>query len=157
MFLSSKASRIRLSEAENARKNRLEILKALSHGQITRRDLLKWGIFTGAGMLAWKHGLNPFVASAFADSNIPTGIPPSPLFGVRAFTQPMPRCDVLQRHPNPFAYLNPTPTNEANQTQQLLNPALEGVAPGDKGPIEGRPPGRSGPTNGLTLIHPRLR
>jgi len=137
MFLSSKASRIRLSEAENARRNRLEILKALSHGQITRRDLLKWGLFTGAGMLAWKHGLNPFVRSAYADSKIPTGVPRSPLFGVQAFTQPMPRFDVLQRHPNPFTFLSPSPTAEANTTQQPV-PAILG---GGTGPIEGRPPG----------------
>ncbi len=75
MFLSSKASRTRLREAENARRNRLEILKALSHGQVTRRELLKWGLFTGAGVLAFKNGLSPFVASALARSNIPTGVP----------------------------------------------------------------------------------
>src|SRR5207302_1182434 len=33
------------------------------------------------------------------------------------------------------------PQKESNQTQQLLNTALEGVSPGDTGPIEGRPPG----------------
>jgi hypothetical protein len=139
MFLPRKTSRVRLSEAENARKNRLEILKALSHGQITRRELLKWGLFTAGGMLAWKHGLNPFVGSAYA--SVPTGFPRSPLFGVQAFTQPMPRFDVLTRNPNPFTFLTPAPTQEANTTQQLLNPALEGVRPGDTGPIEGRPPG----------------
>jgi len=139
MFLSTKASKVRLSEAENARRNRLEILRALSHGQITRRDLIKWGLFTAGGMLAWKHGLNPFVPSAYADSSIPTGLPRSPLFGVQAFTQPMPRFDVLPR--NPIATLNPAPTAQANTTQQLLNPDLEGVMPGDTGPIEGRPPG----------------
>lgn len=142
MFLSSKASRARLREAQNARRNRLEILKALSDGQITRRELLKWGLFTAGGMLAWKHGLNLFVRSAYADdSSIPTGFPPSPLFGVQAFTQPMPRFDVLQRQPNPFTFLNPAPQAESNQAQQLLDPALEGVKPGDTGPIEGRPPG----------------
>ena len=142
IFLSSKASRARLAEAENARKNRLEILKALSHGQITRRELIKWGLFTAGGMLALKHGLSPFVRSAYADdSSIPTGLPPSPLFGAQAFTQPMPRFDVLQRNPNPFSFLNPSPTAKSNQTQQLLNPVLEGVKRGDTGPIEGRPPG----------------
>jgi hypothetical protein len=98
MFLSSKTSRVRLSEAENARKNRLEILTALSRGQITRRELIKWGLFTAGGMLAWKHGLNPFVRSAYADSSVPTGFPRSPLFCVQAFTQPMPRFDVLPRN-----------------------------------------------------------
>ncbi len=143
MFLSSEASKLRIREAENARKNRQEIIKALADGQITRRDLFKWGLFTAGGLLLWKHGLNPFVKSAYADSSIPTGLPRSPLFGVQAFTQPMPRFDVLPRRLNPFdiAVLNPTPTKEANTTQQLLNPALEGVTPGDTGPIEGRPPG----------------
>src|SRR2546425_1263111 len=137
MFLSSKASKLRVREAENARKNRQEIIKALADGQITRRDLFKWGLFTTDGLLLWKHGLNPFVRSAYA--SVPTGFPLSPLFGVQAFTQPMPRFDVLPR--NPIATLNPAPTAQANQTQQLLNPALEGVRPGDTGPIEGRPPG----------------
>jgi len=141
MFLSNKASKLRVKEAENARRNRQEIVKALADGQITRRELFKWGLFTVGGLLVWKHGLNPFVRSAYADSNIPTGLPRSPLFGVQAFTQPMPRFDVLPRNPNPFTFLTPAPTKEANTTQQLLNPALEGVTPGDTGPIEGRPPG----------------
>jgi len=142
-FLPEKSSKRRIREAENARRNRAEIIKALADGQVSRRDLFKWGLFTVGGLLVWKHGLNPFVSSAYADSSIPTGLPRSPLFGVQAFTQPMPRFDVLTRKPNPFdlAVLNPTPTKEANTTQQLLNPALEGVTPGDTGPIEGRPPG----------------
>jgi FtsP/CotA-like multicopper oxidase with cupredoxin domain len=137
MYLPWKASKLRLREAENARRNRLEIVKARSIAQISRRDLLKWGLITGAGALAWKHGLNPFVGSAHAA--IPTGFPRSPLFGVLPFTQPMPRFDVLPR--KPFSALTPTPTKEANTTQQLLNPALEGVVAGDTGPVEGRPPG----------------
>ena len=138
MFLPKKTSKLRLREAENARRNRLEIVKARSIGQITRRDLIKWGILSGFGTLAWKNGLNPFVRSAFA--SIPTGTPRSPLFGVQPFTQPMPRFDVLPRFAEP-GFLNPAPTAAANTTQQLLNLALEGVAPGDTGPIEGRPPG----------------
>ncbi|MFL6950781.1 MAG: hypothetical protein ACJ8FU_21535, partial [Xanthobacteraceae bacterium] len=66
IFLSNKASPARVREAENARKNRHEILKALSLGQITRRDLYKWGIFTVTGALALKNGLSPFARSAFA-------------------------------------------------------------------------------------------
>ncbi len=128
-FLSNKASRRKLKEAEDARRNRWEILKALADGQVTRRELIKWGIFTGFGALAWKHGLNPFVGSAWADS-IPTGLPSSPLFGVQDFSAPMPRFDVLARNPNPFTFLNPSPTAQSNQTQQLLNPALEGVVAG---------------------------
>jgi len=90
-FLTEKASRIRLREAQRARDNRAEIVKALSHGQITRRDLYKWGIFTTTGALALKNGLSPFAPSAFADGDVPTGTPPSPLFGARKFTQVMPR------------------------------------------------------------------
>jgi FtsP/CotA-like multicopper oxidase with cupredoxin domain len=84
------------------------------------------------------NGLGVFAKSAYGA--IPTGVPRSPLFGVLPFTAPMPRFDVLIRHPEP-GFLNPAPTAEANETQQPLNPALEGVRPGDTGPVEGRPPG----------------
>src|SRR3989442_7736627 len=137
MYLPGKASRARVREAENARRNRAEILKAWSQGQVSRRDLIKTGLFTASGALVLQNGLSPFARSAYAA--IPTGLPRSPLFGVQAFTQPMPRFDVLQR--NPVSTLSPAPTAQANTTQQLLNTALEGVRPGDKGPIEGRPPG----------------
>src|SRR5919197_4464071 len=122
IWLPEKASQRRLKEAENARRNRLELLKAWSQGQVSRRELLKWGIFTMGGVLVAKSGLSPFVRSAYAD-NIPTGLPPSPLFGVQAFTQPMPRFDVLPRIP--VAALSPSPTAEANQTQQPV-PAILG-------------------------------
>src|SRR5262245_8139475 len=98
MYLIGNASRARLREAENARRNRLEILKAWSQGQVSRRDLIKMGLFTTAGTLIVQNGLSPFARSAFGDS-IPTGLPRSPLFGVQAFTQPMPRFDVLPRNP----------------------------------------------------------
>src|SRR3954464_4861448 len=81
MYLSWKASRARMKEAQTARDNRAEIIRALSQGQITRRDLYKWGIFTTTGALALKNGLSPFAPSAFADSQVPTGTPRSPLFG----------------------------------------------------------------------------
>ena len=134
-FLSARASKARLKEAEDARKNRLEIVKAHSHCQITRRDLIKLGLISGAGLLLPIHGLSPFAKSAYADSNIPTGVPPSPLFGIQAFTQPMPRFDVLPR--NPVFALTPAPTAQANTTTQAV-PAILG---GGVGPIEGRPPG----------------
>ena len=35
-YLPWAASKARLREAENARKNRVEIVKALSHGQVSR-------------------------------------------------------------------------------------------------------------------------
>jgi FtsP/CotA-like multicopper oxidase with cupredoxin domain len=139
MYLPADASRARIREAENARRNRWEIMAALSHGQVSRRELIKLGLFTAAGTIILKNGLSPFAGSALADSNIPTGLPASPLFGVKPFTQPMPRFDNLPK--KPITALSPLPTAESNQTLQLLNPALEGVKPGDKGPVEGRPPG----------------
>ena len=154
MYL-SRVSRARLKEAENARKNRAEIVKALSWGQVTRRDLIKWGLITAGGLLLPMNGLSPFAQSAFADEGIPTGAPPSPLFGVQPFTQPMPRFDVLTRNPEP-GFLNPAPTAQANTTQQPLNPALPGVRPGDTGPIEGRPPGPIWAHQDFNLLPPRI-
>ncbi|MGE5323683.1 MAG: hypothetical protein ACM3SW_12505 [Actinomycetota bacterium] len=139
IFLPGDASKARVREAENARKNRAEIVKAFSHGQISRRDLVKWGLITSAGALAPISGLSPFAKSVYADSgSIPTGAPPSPLFGAQEFSQAMPRFDVLQRVNNPLTGgLDPVPTAESNQTQQPVDPALGGGF----GPIEGRPPG----------------
>jgi FtsP/CotA-like multicopper oxidase with cupredoxin domain len=136
IFLPRNASKARLRAAETARRNRMEIVKALSHGQVSRRELVKWGLFTGAGLLAPIGGLNPAVGNARANgTSIPTGAAPSPMFGVQAFTQPMPRFDVLPR--NPLSSLSPSPTAQSNQTQQPV-PAILG---GGTGPIEGRPPG----------------
>src|SRR5215471_8505945 len=78
MYLSPRASLARQREAQKARDNRAEIVRALSQGQVTRRDLYKWGIFTTTGALALKNGLSPFATSAFAA--VPTGTPRSPLF-----------------------------------------------------------------------------
>jgi FtsP/CotA-like multicopper oxidase with cupredoxin domain len=143
MWLDKKASKTRVREAENARRNRQEIIKARSIGQISRRELIKWGLVSAGGALAWKHGLNPFVRSAYA--SIPTGSPLSPLFGQLPFTQPMPRFDVMPRYTDPMNrqwwFGKPPPQAEANTTLQDLDPALPGVNPGEKGPIEGRPPG----------------
>jgi FtsP/CotA-like multicopper oxidase with cupredoxin domain len=96
--------------------------------------------------------LNPFVQSAYADggSNIPTGAPPSPLFGVQAFTQPMPRFDVLPR--NPLTSLNPAPQAESNQTQQAVPDSLGGGF----GPIEGRPPGPIWAHQQFTQLPPQV-
>jgi len=160
IFLSKKASAARVREAENARKNRLEILKALSIGQITRRDLYKWGIFTVTGALALKNGLSPFAPSAFADSSIPTGTPRSPLFGAQKFTTPLPRLALQTPIPLtqsgtglnavanfPAALNEPaakrlsyhTDFNNAGGNGNPQNPFRNPVT--GRGPMEGRPPG----------------
>ena len=133
MFLSRLASAAALREAEGARRNRLEIIRSLSHGQVTRRDLIKLGVFTTTGLLAAKHGLSPFVSNSWGA--IPTGVPPSPLFGALPFTFPMLRFDVLER--KALSSLSPYPTREANTT---LQPVPE-ILGGGYGPVEGRPPG----------------
>src|SRR5262249_26702023 len=152
MYLSCNASRARQREAENAQRNRREILKARSTGQISRRDLARMAVFTAAGTSVMKTGLSPFAASAYAA--IPTGLPSSPLFGASPFTQPMPRLDVLAR--NAASTLNPAPTAAANAAQQLLNTALEGVRAGDTGPIEGRPPGPIWAHQGFNDFFPQV-
>ena len=101
IWLSPNSDPRRLRDAENARRNRAEITQALSYGQVSRRDLIKWGLFTSAGIMAPIGGLNPFVSSLHAQpvtslfdggdcSQIPTGLSPSPTFGVQPFTQPFP-------------------------------------------------------------------
>ena len=152
MYLSFKASRARQREAEAARYNRAEIVRALSHGQISRRDLFKWGIFTGAGALALKNGLSPFARSAFAA--VPTGTPSSYLYGQQKFSTPMPR----------LALQKPIPLTRDAATRNAVFPASYGELPAKRlsyhtdytanptdnqfrnvvsgrGPIEGRPPG----------------
>src|SRR5689334_23597044 len=157
IWLSEHSDKRRIRDAENARQNRAEITKALSHGQIRRRDLVKWGLFTSAGIMLPIGGLNPFVrplqgqtvaatppsrsailATQSDNMGIPTGLPASPTFGVNPFTQPMPRFDVLAR--NAVSTLNPSPQAMSNQTQQVLDPGF-GFPAGTTGPIEGRPPG----------------
>lgn len=134
IYLPQDASRARFRDAEEARKNRTEIVRELSWGRVSRRDLVKWGLFSTAGMLAPIGGLNPFVSSVGAES-IPTGAPRSPLFGCQPFTQPMSRFDVLPR--TAVSCLTPPPMAEANQTLHDCDDMLGG----GYGPIEGRPPG----------------
>jgi len=156
-YLSSKESRIRQKEAQNARNNRAEIVKAHSLGQISRRDLYKWGLLT-AGGLALKNGLSPFARSAFAA--VPTGTPSSPLFNVKKYTQPFQRLNLqtpVQMTKIPSAdpsssndcawsaqYINERPTRRLSyHTDFTANPsnnAFRNPLTG-RGPIEGRPPG----------------
>src|SRR6266481_5140166 len=156
-YLPIKASRIRQREAQNARNNRAEIIRALSIGQITRRDLYKWGLLTFGG-LALKNGLSPFAPSAFADG-VPTGTPPSPRFNAAKFTQRMPRLALQTPFPltrvasadpksdgdaafpaalgeRPAKRLSYHTDFTANPTNPVfINPITH------RGPIEGRPPG----------------
>lgn len=96
MYLLPGSSRRRQREAQNARDNRAEIIKALSNGQISKRELIKWGIFTAGGALVLKNGLSPFARSSFAAE--PTGAPRSPLFAATPFSQPFNRV----RHVPPY-------------------------------------------------------
>ena len=143
------------------RRHRAEIVKALSIGQITKRDLFKWGIYTTTGALALKNGLSPFAKSAFAD-DIPTGTPRSPLGTATKFSQPMPRLALqtpytltknqttgnavwpaalgerdskrLSWHTEftDFNTQNPGYPNNNNPFRNLVS---------GRGPVEGRPPG----------------
>src|SRR2546426_11496586 len=100
MYLPRNASKARLREAENARRNRAEIVKALSHRQVTRRELIKMGLLTAAGTLIMQNGLSPFAPSAYADS-IPTGGPPGPPFAVQPPPHPHPPSPSLPPDPEP--------------------------------------------------------
>jgi manganese oxidase len=143
-YLGRDSSNARLREAENARRNRAEIVNALSWGQLSRRDLIRMGLVTAGGALVAKNGLSPFAPSALAGSNIPTGTPPSPLFGVQPFTQPMLRFDVLERASATTQPLTPAPTERAYTPDDYPDAPLQPVPAelgGGVGPLEGRPPG----------------
>jgi FtsP/CotA-like multicopper oxidase with cupredoxin domain len=168
MFFLSRKNQARLREAENARKNRAEIVKALSTGQITRRDLLKAGIITAGGLLVPSHGLSPFARSAYAA--VPTGTPLSPFprrnaqgnIIDQAFAQPLLRLHNLTRYPLtstggseaeliwPTALGEPNALRRANtnrilHTVNLANATNTGnvSVSGTTGPQEGRPPGEA--------------
>ncbi|MFL6820664.1 MAG: copper oxidase, partial [Bradyrhizobium sp.] len=151
MYLSKNESKRRLKEAENARANRLEIVSALSQNAISKRDLFRWGLLGVTGALVAKNGLSPFAESAYAQ--VPTGTPPSPLFGAKKFARRMPRQKLqkpipLLAQPNGDAawqttsgyelpaknYSYHTDYDNSGRTQ-YQNP-VTGI-----GPIEGRPPG----------------
>eukprot|EP01031_Cornospumella_fuschlensis_P051627 gene51627-63120_t len=151
MYISNDASRARQREAQLARENRAEIARAINQEQVTRRELLRWGIFTASGMLAMKNGLSPFAKSAYAA--IPTGVPRTPLFGVKKFSQPMHRLHLLspvamtrtaEGHAAFPAHLAERPAKRLSYhtdfsadptNRQFINPRTY------RGPIEGRPPG----------------
>ncbi len=155
MYLTGKESRVRQREAQRARENRVEIVKARSLGQVTRRDLMRWGILTAVGTLALKNGLSPFARSAFAA--VPTGTPRSPLFGVTKFSQRLPRLRLqtpipMTRdpvtgdacYPASFGYSNAKRLSYHNDFSGYvgdpsLNPFRNPVT--NNGPMEGRAPG----------------
>src|SRR5215510_9119047 len=97
MYLPKNTPQNRIREAQKARENRLEIVRALASGQVTRRELFNRGLFTASGLLAWKHGLNVYAPSAYGQ--VPTGTPRSPLFGARKFSQPLHRLEVPRSLP----------------------------------------------------------
>ena len=132
IYLPWNASKARMRDAERARKNRAEIVRELSWGRVSRRDLLRMGLFTGAGMLAPIGGLNPFVRTAAGET---LSVPRSPLYGVQPFTQAMPRFDVLPRS-TPDCL---TPHCQANANETLI--PVDAQLGGGFGPCEGRPPG----------------
>jgi FtsP/CotA-like multicopper oxidase with cupredoxin domain len=94
MYLPFSMSRIRQREAQNARNNRAEIVKALADGEITKRDLLRMGIYTAGGLIVAKHGLSPFARSAYASGA--TGVPRSPLGTATKFSQAFERLNYIK-------------------------------------------------------------
>src|SRR5215813_14038317 len=173
MYISKNASRIRQREAQNARNNRAEIVKALSLGQITRRDLYKWGLFTATGMLALKNGLSPWARSAFAA--VPTGTPLSPLFGAQKFTQRLNRLQLQSPQPLTRIPHDANPDNDTARWPAAAGQVLRDGTPKDAkrlsyhddfsnnpgnpnfinpvtgvGPIEGRAP--TDPKTGLAFF-----
>ena len=93
-FLNEKnASKTRLKEAENARKNRAEFVSAYSQGRISRRDLVKLGLISSAGLIVPKQGLSPLQRArselhSHRDAGVTAGSAPL------NFRQPMPRFDL---------------------------------------------------------------
>jgi FtsP/CotA-like multicopper oxidase with cupredoxin domain len=91
-----KRSKTSLREAETAARNRREIIAA----QLTRRDLMKMGLLTGAGYLIPKHGLSarPLKSDGGHD-NTPVSPP------TRSFFEPLTIMPVAQ----PVPSLSPAP------------------------------------------------
>ena len=86
VYLRGEAAAARLRAAGRARQNRLQVVKALSAGEISMRELFKRGLFTASGALALKQGFSPYAKSAYAA--VPNGTPRSPLSGAHKFTHP---------------------------------------------------------------------
>jgi FtsP/CotA-like multicopper oxidase with cupredoxin domain len=102
----SKRNRALEKQREVAAKNRRELI---AEG-FNRRDLLKMGLLTSAGLLIPKSGLSarPLGSAGYFD-NTPQSPPTTP------FVETMPRMQVLQ--PIPLSALNPAPTIAPNNAQ----------------------------------------
>ena len=150
MYLPKDASRLRQKEAQRARDNRAEIVRALGQDQISKRDLFRWGIFTGLGALAFKNGLSPYAPSAFAQ--VPTGTPRSPLGGARKFSAPLQRLRLQKPVPLtrnaageavfPGGIDEPPARRMSYHTDFTSSGGAKFRNPlTNRGPMEGRPPG----------------
>lgn len=97
----SKRNKRREKERQTAAKNRRELVAA----GFSRRDMMKMGLLTSAGMLIPKKGLSahPLTSAGFEFDN-PQSPPTTP------FVENMPRLSVLA----PVAALNPAPTAAPN-------------------------------------------
>src|SRR5688572_31068664 len=99
----SSRNRRREKERETAADNRRELIAA----GFNRRDLLKMGLLTAAGMLIPKKGLSAYPRSR-SDFVLDDDRPISPT--TTPFVEDMPRLPVLK----PVPSLNPKPTIEPN-------------------------------------------
>src|SRR6185436_11849715 len=100
----SKRNRKKEKDRQTAANNRAELIAA----GFKRRDLLKMGLLTSAGMLIPKKGLSahPLNTSGSFYDDEPNSPPTTP------FQENMPRLTVKQ--PIPLASLNPQPTAAPN-------------------------------------------
>ena len=98
----SKLSKARQKEIEAATRNRRELIAA----KLSRRELMKMGLITSAGLLVPKRGLSARWRNPRA--GIPDDNPVSPL--TRAFVEPLPIMPIKQA----VASLNPAPTVAPN-------------------------------------------
>ena len=156
LFVPKNPSKRHLQEALSARSNRLEIVKARSIGQITRRELIKWGLFTAGGALAWKHGLNP-VRAQRVRLHPDRACRAARCSAASPFTQPMPRFDVLPRIQNPLTALNPAPTEAGEPHPAVARPrAARRGAPATPGRSKAVRRARSGRTSAGTQFLPQI-
>src|SRR5688500_2292530 len=102
MVYISKRNRRKEKDKEIAANNRRELIAA----GFKRRDLLKMGLLTSAGMLIPKKGLSahPLTSAGFVAEDEPNSPPTTP------FQENMPRLPVLA----PVASLTPAPTIAPN-------------------------------------------